>query len=269
MKIINPTFGSDFEMFVENENGIIVPCPFWFGGSKTIPLDIGEGCARQRDGVLAEFNITPVNTVDDFIKYIEYCIKMGNIILGKRNHKLVPQSSHVFELEALTHKSHFESGCDPSFIAYLNGEKYKASFDDSGFRTSGFHIHIGFFTNQVNFNEFNTLMMLMDKYVGVPALEFDYDFRRRRFYGLPGEYRYKVIPMNDQYLVIIEYRTLSGNILRSPDYYSFVYNQTQLAIEAFNNGETLSKEDIDTNYKLILGYETYQTEPRRVLESVQ
>lgn len=53
-QINNPTFGSDFEMFVEDQQGVIVPVVGLLGGTKSEPLDIGEGCFRQEDNTQAE-----------------------------------------------------------------------------------------------------------------------------------------------------------------------------------------------------------------------
>lgn len=54
-KIENPTFGTDFEMCVRAiDTRKLKSVVGLLGGTKNKPLELGKGCFRQEDNVMAE-----------------------------------------------------------------------------------------------------------------------------------------------------------------------------------------------------------------------
>ena len=76
--IDEPTFGSDFEIGVANiKKKKIIPVCGLLGGTKDDPKEIGNYCQVQEDNVMAEFNIPPVNHVEDWMAATQYCCIEG------------------------------------------------------------------------------------------------------------------------------------------------------------------------------------------------
>ena len=121
LKIINPTFGSDFEIPVKNKQKIIPA--LMVPGTKQEPKDIGNNCCIQRDGPNAEFNIPPVSTKKDWTKYFNYCFQTGNKLLASHGCSLIVKSSHTYKEEDLDQQDLRELFCNPSRDAYKNGEE--------------------------------------------------------------------------------------------------------------------------------------------------
>lgn len=244
MKIENATFGSDFEMYVLNEDQQIIPCPLKFGGTKKKPLDIGEGCYRQIDLHAAEFNTPVVQTREDWVAAFEYCIQKGEEILD--GYKLLAKSTHFFTDEELKPKRLNVFGCEPSYNAYLNGEKnYVDKSIFPNMRTCGTHIHVGF-DGDLSDEDLYRFIFCMEKCVGLESLKIDKEFIRREMYGKPGEYRKKKI-LNTN---IIEYRSLGSAVLRDV---GKLFDDAQKAIELFNSGYEFSKEELINQQELMLG----------------
>lgn len=249
IKIENATLGSDFEMFVKDKNGLIVPCPSFFGGTKEKPLSIGNGCYRQIDGVAAEFNIPPTSDANEYADFLLYCIHKGNEILGERGYSLVAKTSHIFDPKQFVHDRHVEFGCKPSVCAY-DWEQMKPDADEAGaLRTTGAHIHIGFKCEEKDFDGdvIQRMIFCMDKMVGIPALQLDKDTTRRTLYGQAGEFREKYLM--EEGIALLEYRCLGGGIMK--DDLTFMPMQTLRAIDLYNSDYIFTEEEILLQKRLI------------------
>lgn len=238
MKINNPTFGTDFEMFLKDKKDNFISAIGRIGGTKEEPLSIGERCFRQEDNVAAEFNIPPVNNKKDWEYYIDYCInKVQSDILDAQDLNLVAESAAYFSEEQLNHPKAQEFGCTPSFNAW-SGSTYHIRKTENTIRTTGFHLHVGFNYDpegDLTLQDVFELMKYFDLYLGVPSILIEPANARRELYGKAGDCRAKDIA--EKNLLIVEYRTLGGYML---NYKGWVYDQMMKAIEAFEKKEELN-----------------------------
>jgi len=241
------TIGTDIEKFVVDAEGNSVSVEGKLGGSKKEPLDIGNGCNRQEDCVLAEFGTPPVmyGEADKFIDYLKYCSKIGSEILNKQGLYLLAGSSRTFNKKELFTEQAMTFGCDPSYNVYTRSLSVIPSPEEVGnLRSAGFHIHIGFPKNTYS-TEFEyiqateKIIKLMDLYLGVPSIIMDMDTERRKIYGKPGDFRYRFVGDD---IFVLEYRSLGGGLLGSEESIRYVFNQTCKVIDTFINGEEVPQK---------------------------
>jgi len=247
-KITNPTFGSDPEFFgVDRDTLQPVSVIGKLGGSKSEPLDIGNGCSRQEDNVLAEVCIPPVTNVTDFVKHINYAKNTCSELLAKYNIKLVSASSMEMPESELQSDKAKEFGCSSSFCAWTSANVEVPPADIVGnLRSAGFHIHTAWKGDPEDFDLIERFIKNMDKYLGLPSLLIDTDTKRRNIYGKAGDFRFEALGENH---VKVEYRTLGGNFSANDELMTWCFNQTLLAIDATNNGsepEDIIEHIIDT-----------------------
>lgn len=93
------------------------------------------------------------------------------------------------------------------------------------------HVHIGT-TDEINEEDAFNLMKTLDLFLGVPSVLIDQDKQRRKLYGKAGECRMRVIGN----AVVMEYRTLGGNMLADEELIRWTYTQMEKGIEFFNRG---------------------------------
>lgn len=241
------TIGTDFEMPIILKDGTPLSGIGIIGGSKTKPIDIGRGCSKQEDNVMAEFCIPPVTTFDKFIDYINYCIEKGNKIVEEYGASLQALSSANYAKDQLNNKKAMEFGCEASYCVYTKEPSARPKPKDVGsLRGAGFHIHLGseLLCGEGKVNSVDRIVMLLDKYVGVPSLLLDDDNERRKIYGNAGDFRFKDYG--------IEYRTLGSGLLTFNGIEK-VWEGVQTTIKAFLDGEVISTTDyqdiINTNDK--------------------
>ena len=235
MIIKNPTLGSDFEMLLVDKENNYVSAVGRIGGSKGNPLGLGEGCYRQEDNVCAEFNIPPVSNKENWIYYLDYCVKTAQSeILDPQGLELVAESAGIYSDDELQSKAAQQFGCSSSYNAWLEKESPAKciSGDNPNLRTAGFHIHVGFDPTDMDMGvkDVYRLMRYFDLYLGVPSILIEPDNPRRELYGEAGDCRFK--DLGD--VVVLEYRSLGGYML---NYKGWLYDQTIKAIEAFNVDE--------------------------------
>jgi hypothetical protein len=250
--IEDPTFGSDFEIGVENikERKIIPVCGL-IGGTKDFPRDIGNHCHAQEDNVMAEFNIPPVKTKEEWLDFTNYCCAEGNRILGKTGNRLQVLSSHHYEKEELASKQAATFGCSPSVDAYTGNLRCPKS-KNTTLRTCGYHIHVGFprrckkTKNPFNMDRQRKIAKYFDLFVGIPSIILDPDNERRVLYGKAGDFRNKVLP-DEQRTNVFEYRSLGGNLLKYEDLVNWVLYATKHVVKAFNTNFKLPEDDLLKN----------------------
>ncbi len=235
------TIGSDVEHFLVDADGQTISVEGKLGGSKKEPLDIGQGCNRQEDCVLAEFGIPPVmyGEKDKFVGYLDYCKQVGNEILSEQGLKLLSCSSRLFDPKELQSEQAMTFGCEPSFNVYTKSISVIPDPEDVGtLRSAGFHIHIGFpkdfcKTEFEYIQATEKIIKLMDLNLGVPSIIMDMDEERRKIYGKPGDFRYRTLGDD---IFVLEYRSLGGGLLGCKESMEYVFNQTCKVIDDFLAG---------------------------------
>lgn len=230
--IENVTIGADPELFLINEKtGKVVSAIGIIPGEKGnawVGPDMEEGYGLEIDNILAEFNIPPARTKEEFtgsitfmLNYIDRFVKEKNPDLGIRC-----IASQIVDEDQLQHPEAKRFGCSPDYCAYKEGSNKKPKGEKTCLRSSGFHCHVGY--DNPNEKDSIELVKYMDVYLGIPSVVKDPDTQRRKLYGKAGAFRLAKHG--------VEYRVLSSYMLGHSD---FVYDQTIKAIEAYNKGVKL------------------------------
>jgi Phage phiEco32-like COOH.NH2 ligase-type 2 len=197
--------GSDPEIFVEDENGIVVPA-FTFLGKK------GTSTAYW-DGFQAEFTVTPQTCMAYMMDSVQAGLRLvynsartkhGNKVkLSHRSVMIIPQ-----EMLDSAEQEFIELGCKPSLNVYgLEGEKVNPR--KLTIRPAGGHMH--FTLRNKDPENIKKAVKAMDAILAVMGVAVFENFDnpiRRRYYGLAGEYR---TPAHG-----LEYRALSNGWLMHP-----------------------------------------------------
>lgn len=232
--IKNVTFGADPEFGILHKptNKIVSGIGF-VGGEKSEPLILDEetGITRTEDNVLFEAQFPPVNNVEDWCKMFRIIQEKGNELLSQFDMQLIPMSNHFYDDDQLEHPMARTFGCSASMNAYTKDVQYTCGPEEAGNQRSvGAHVHLGVKEGiDTEDNVFN-LMKVFDIFLGVPSVLIDQDKHRRKLYGRAGECRMRVI--NDY--VVMEYRTLGGNMLADEELIRWTYHQMEAAIDFFN-----------------------------------
>ena len=222
--------GSDPETFLQDATGKYISSVGLIGGSKDVPMPIGNGCTVQEDNVTVEFNTPPTNNVDEFVNAINYNLDWISRRAGELGLSVVFNPSAVFDKEQLDTEAAQTFGCDPDFNAWdFGAPNPRPKSRNLRLRSAGGHIHIE--APELDKIE---LTKAMDLFVGVPMLEFDTDARRRELYGKAGAFRPKSYG--------IEYRTASNAWLQSDDTKRWAFNQAQKAVEFVKAGKQIPDE---------------------------
>lgn len=235
--IKNITIGADPELFLINKHtGNVVSAIGLIPGEKGNPWvgpGMSEGFGLEIDNILAEFNIPPAGTKEEFrksitfmLEYIEAFVKNINPDLG-----IECVSSRVVGEDQLQHPEAKRFGCSPDYCAYKDAPNKRPKGEKTCLRSAGFHVHIGY-----DFPDLNTsieLVKYMDVFLGLPSVILDPDKERRKLYGKAGAYRLTEYG--------VEYRVLSSYMLYHSE---LVYGQTMKAIEACNRGDSLPSPTI-------------------------
>ena len=215
--LTNITMGADPEVFVGYSDGTYSSAIGKIGGSKDNPKPVKQG-AIQEDNVLAEFNIDPASSKQEFIGNINMVFsELEKALEVHKLHALI-KTSHTYDqaqLDGWGHKA-LEFGCGAEWDVYTQQVKSKPNGSLSGLRTAGGHIHVGY---DDPFEPGNySLGKMMDFVLGLPSVLMDKDTDRRSLYGQAGAIRHK--PYG------VEYRTLSNFWLASDELKSWVYEKT-------------------------------------------
>ena len=234
--------GADPEVFIRDKlTKLAVPCIGILNGTKKVPFEVPKG-ALQEDNVMAEFNIDPAASREDFLGNIRTVMDGMSDILDSRGYELFIAASQLFQPVQMRHPQARIVGCKPDYNAYTLKKNRPVELPELE-RYSGGHVHISF-DHESNMDLINVIRAL-DVVLGLPSLVLDKDNKRRERYGKAGAYR----PTN---FGGVEYRSLSNFWLQSDAYINWVYDAVQ---DAITNREELShnslafgvQEIIDTN----------------------
>lgn len=242
MLIENVTIGADPELFIFNtKTNKVVSSLGLIPGKKNKPYrpkGMKKGYGIETDNILAEFNIPPSKTKDEFVYSIEYMKDYIDNYVKKKNPDLSIKCAASMDVDddQLDNDEAKLFGCDPDYCVYTESENQKPEGEHTNMRSSGFHIHIGY--KRANINTSLALVRLMDIYLGIPSVLYDNDKRRRELYGKAGCFRLTGYGF--------EYRTLSGAMLATTKLVEFVWYQIMQALYMFNRAlvPSLPQEDV-------------------------
>lgn len=224
--------GSDLEVFVmEAQTHQPVSAIGLVGGTKEDPRKTEHGWV-QEDNVLAEVNVTPSSTSEEFDHNLRGVVGDLQEILGDRYY-LSFTSSAEFEVKELSHPLALIAGCTPDFDAWNKCKNFPPDLSATSLRTAGGHIHLSWDVEGEDVWYRNYTVKAMDFYIGLPSLLLDEDDRRRSLYGKAGAHRLKSYG--------VEWRTASNFWARTPTLTQWAFNNS---LEAIENRERFKSSDM-------------------------
>lgn len=230
MRISKYTLGSDPELFIINsKTGKVVSSVGLIPGVKDDPYkadDMPDGFGIEIDNILAEFNIPPCYSLQEWITNIEYMKNYIREFVKRINPDYDIKCSAYEEVDADQLQSEEAQlfGCDPDYNAYTLRTNPKPEAAGKNGRSCGMHIHFGYENHNVQ--DSVRLIKYFDVYLGLVSLLYDSDKRRRSLYGRAGCFRLQ--PWG------FEYRSLSGAMMANKDLLTLIYNQVKSAVMAYN-----------------------------------
>jgi len=239
------TIGHDAELFLKTRENENIPAIGLIGGSKEFPLKVTKG-ALQEDNVMAELNIDPATTAEEFIANTVEVLSQLELKIEPLDLSVDIRPSCVFEKKYLKSPQAREFGCLPEYNAWtMRTHEFPKKAGREQLRTCGGHIHVGW--SEIESHPMNriNLVKVMDLMLGIPSVILDQDRDRRRLYGKAGLHRPKSYG--------IEYRVLSNFWLKNNALMTWVFNQTKFSVEALDflygridtYGEDLIQETIN------------------------
>ena len=229
--IKNITIGSDPEIFFQNENEI-VSVEGLIGGTKDEPKLIDKkGFFIQEDNIMAEYNIPPCKTSDEFLFSINYGKNYLNDLAVNLGLSLSDKVSSIINDKYLNTEQAKEFGCSPDNNVYTQEANLPPS-SKVNYRSCGGHISVGW--DNPEWDEQELLVKAMDITLGLEAVLLDNDDIRKKSYGTAGRFRFKTF--SDE-VGGIEYRTLSNFWIHSDKLIKWAFNNTIKAVELVNSGQ--------------------------------
>lgn len=227
--------GADPELMVVDSNGNLTSAIPLIAGTKEKPLKVSCG-AVQRDNVLAEFNVNPSGTGEEFEHNTREVLReLSHLVSPNR---LVARAGADFPEAALDHEEARVFGCDPDFNSWtmmMNSIDGTAALEN--FRSAGGHFHIGkkAQTSEMLDDPYGKIevVKMLDIFQGIPSVVLDDDPtapRRRSLYGGAGSHRPKDYG--------VEYRALGNFWVRSPDLVHLMYELADRAVSLTLEGES-------------------------------
>lgn len=253
--------GADPELFVRNNTGFLsghlFPC-----GTKTNPLRTKNG-AVQVDGIALEFNVTPSETRDAFVTNLKGVLADLNEIVAQCHPgsflEAIPTAHVGMDFLHKVPPENSQLGCNPDFNAYFM-EENPLPDAELPFRTGSGHVHVGFcypdeslLNDPLHFERSARVARQLDFFLGLPSLDWDADNERRALYGKAGAFRPKPYGM--------EYRVLSNRWVADEGLAGYVFDQTQRAMKALDDGNDLSeKYGMDARKAIDFGNVNWKTD---------
>jgi hypothetical protein len=232
--------GADPELMLVSPEGSLVSAIPLIKGTKKRPLKV-KGGAVQHDNVMAEFNVLPAKTSEEFEDNIRTVL--GELARLVSPNRLIVQAYAQFDEKLLEHPTARRFGCDPDFCAWPNEDgilsmntipSHKA---EEPYRSAGGHFHIGFKkkTEEMLRDDFGKIevVKMLDVFQGIPSVLLDPDPtapERRQLYGTAGAHRPK--PYG------VEYRALGNFWLRHPGLVQLMYELADRAVELTYDGQS-------------------------------
>ena len=225
--------GADPEVFLFKD-GKPFPAIGLIGGTKENPRPISNG-AVQEDNVMAEFNIAPSKSAEEFSSNVEKMLGIVRKLAQKHGCELYIQPYAEFQEHYLNHPQAMAIGCDPDYNAWTLQMNPTLDYTVlKNIRTASGHVHVGVPNPEASPMFRSRLIKVLDLYLGVPSILLDPDKIRRKFYGKAGAFRPK--PYG------VEYRVLSNFWINDDKLRKWVFNNT---INAITNIGYYSKAEIN------------------------
>lgn len=246
MKIELESVGADPELFLTHE-GEIQSAIGIIRGTKRRPAKTGiPGFTIQPDNILAEFNIPPAKSKDEFVSNIKTGVRIVKLSIPD-GWNVAPIAAATVNPDLLKPAAARKFGCEPDYNVWTN-EVQVADAPTSCLRTSSGHLHIGYKnpTEEIS----TKIAKALDIRLGAPSVILDPDRRRREVYGKAGSIRLKKYGL--------EYRTLSSFWLASEALTSWVYDEIPKALNMVSEGviDNLAIADI---YDIVTAINLYDT----------
>lgn len=221
------TIGADPEVFLAYKGSEKIASAIGVvGGSKRRPRKVSDHIKVQEDNVLAEYNITPAKTKQEFVTFcLEGLDELSKIVEPKGYNIRILASADI-DVSELSDPKAYIFGCDPDFNAWTQGINDKP-VPVANFRSAGGHVHVG----GIKQEKVIDTIRAMDLFLGVPSVIKDSDKKRKMLYGKAGAFRPKKYG--------VEYRTLSNFWLQDESLIEWVYEATMRAVE-WSNSNTIA-----------------------------
>lgn len=237
--IKNVKLGSDPELFIINsKTNEVVSSIGLIPGEKGKPWTEGlpEGYGLEIDNILAEFNIPPCSTKEEWIHHMNFMKDFIRDFVKKVNqdYDLMHKASAHVDPKILNNPIAQLFGCSVSYNAYTESPNPRPEGDKTNIRSAGVHLHVSY--DDPNIFESILLVKYFDVYMGIPSVVIDPDTDRRSLYGKAGDFRGCVYG--------VEYRSLSGFFLKDDKTLGFMWDQAMKAIDAYNNCVEIPDGDI-------------------------
>ena len=234
------TLGHDAELFLKRKNK---PLPVYglVGGTKDFPRPVPDG-AVQEDNAMAELNIDPVSTKEDWLhKTASVMTGLTDIIIEKVPDIELEFSPVVdFTRKQLNFPGFDEIGCEPDYNAYTGEQNAPDSikFAKGLRRFAGGHIHFGV-AGLDTFDKQRSFVRACDLNIALHSVKYEVQCKnnRKEFYGQAGAFRPK--PYG------VEYRVPSNFWLRTVKLQGWIYDRSVAAINYYHKGIEDSKIDWD------------------------
>lgn len=241
--IENIRVGSDPELFIVNtKTGNVISSigliPGQKGNAWTDPA-WKPGYGLETDNILAEFNIPPASTCNEFVNSIEFMKNYIDKYVKSKN----PDLGIMHKASALVPDDQLQSneaklfGCSVDYNVYLDGPNPKPCGETTNLRSSGVHIHVSY--PRKSQQKSLRIIKYMDAYVGIPSVILDSGedaVKRRTLYGKAGCFRLTRYG--------VEYRCLSGKFIANRDLEEFCYKATINALTAWYIDNELPNEEL-------------------------
>jgi hypothetical protein len=243
-KVTLQKIGADVEVFLLDADGEPFPSVQFFPGTKSSPSKIPsvEGFYIQEDNVMPEYNIPPEDGAGAFANNIAWMTSWikTNSFKKKAGTSICVIPSMIFKPEQLKSEQAQTFGCEPDFCAWTRSVNRLPENRDPLLRTAGGHLHLSYSIDSTSKAEDHPehiavaedLIKLQDLFLGVPSVLIDSDSRRRTLYGKAGAFRPKHYGH--------EYRVLSNFWTCSKEKSRWAFEQSKIALDAYNNGMRIS-----------------------------
>ncbi len=227
--------GADPELMVHSPAGQLISAIPLIPGTKQEPTKVKCG-AIQHDNVMAEFNVDPAATSEEFEHNTREVLR--ELVKFVAPNRLLVQASAEYPTEALENEEAQVFGCDPDFDSWtLMMNEFDTTKGLQRFRSAGGHFHVGYkdSTKEMLSDPYGKVevVKMLDIFQGIPSIILDPDPtapKRRSLYGKAGAHRPKDYG--------VEYRALGNFWVRSPAILQLMYELANLAVELTLQGES-------------------------------
>lgn len=237
--IKNFSIGSDFELFLANQDGKIINAETVIPGSKYSPMIVKDWRTLSYDNILAEATINPVTTEKGYLEEMNFMLDYLKNYVAPHNLTLdIFPARHIDEDQLQTDNAK-TLGCEEDFNVYDKAVNPKPNGMGTNLRTAGCHFHIVW--DDFDLDEGIEFIKACDLFLALPMMFMEPETDRRKLYGKAGCIRF--IEHGGQ--AGLEYRTLSGYVVSSEEMMKYVWRGIMSAIEFINQGGVVEdSEDV-------------------------